>query len=656
MIQQLFIDGQLADINENTNVTFSIVSNLLTGAAEFKGNRSFTITLPFTVHNMRIIEQAQVVQVDSGFPYTFHGVEFIRDGIPIIQDGLGRLVSVTHDEISIAVTWGVRTAVDVLLAGDDKLSDLETPAYIEFHKDPQVTTYSDALIDDVFYAALDTELHGSVNDYYHTRVLMGGEKFDYTEVFSASSYLHPSVRVTWILGLLESKYGASVDWGDAMDDIGTLIVPLVSKIPNGTTYNNGFTATASDPQTTGGLNGNFIRFSVTRDSAIIAETTSSPASTQLTCATAFKGLIRYQFVMYINEADLVRVSWPVVRARYGYSLGLKVGSTWHWCQILPEGMTFLATEKIVSGKLTLYVTGWLNVEMAVGDTIAVRIAPISNGVTNPEIAADIHIQGGPIYVSEIVGKENEVQPGQLFPVEGNLPDIKPLDLIKFLAAVTGTFPVQASTSDTLVMRPVSALFDWDNAVDWSSRVFDMDNLPTARQNEFAVNGWAQHNWWRWKEDDTVAGDYDGSIDVDDDTLEQNREIFTFPFAASDNNNVPLYTTEVRNGVPETKYKKTQPRVMRLISGEGDEAVGFFDMDMKRIVQEKYGHLAESLSRPVIVTENIRMNDVELANFDESRAVYLRQHSAYFAVLEMAVKGNGTAEVKLLKLKKQQEEI
>jgi len=655
MIQQLFIDGQLADINENTNVTFSIVSNLLTGAAEFKGNRSFTITLPFTVHNMRIIEQAQVVQVDSEFPYTFHGVEFIRDGIPIIQDGLGRLVSVTHDEINIAITWGVRTAVDSLLTGDDTLADIETPAYIEFHQDPHVNTFNEALVNDVFYAALDTELHGSVNDYYHTHIVMGDEKFDYTEILSASSYLHPSVRVSWILNLLESQYGASIDWGDAMDDIGTMIVPLVSKIPNGTTYNNGFTATASDPQTTGGLNGNFIRFKVTRNSAIIAETTSSPASTQLTCATAFSGLIRYQFVMYIDEADLVRVSYPVMRARYGYSLGLRVGNDWHWCQILPEGMTFLA-DKIVSGKLTLYVTGWLNVEMAVGDIIAMRIAPITNGVTNPEIAADIHIQGGPIYVSEIVGKENEVQPGQLFPVEGNLPDIKPIDLVKFLAAVTGYFPVQKSTAGQLIMQPVSALFDWDNAVDWSNRVFDMDNLPTARQNEFAVNGWAQHNWWRWKEDGTVAGDYDGSIDVNDDALEQNREIFTFPFAASDNNNVPLYATEVKNGVPETKYKKVQPRVMQLMRGENGEAVGIFDMDMKRIIQEKYGHLAESLSRPVIVTENIRMNDVELANFDESRAVYLRQHSAYFAVLEMAVKGNGTAEVKLLKLKKQQEEI
>ena len=654
MIQQLYIDGQLADINENTNVTFTIKSNLLSGAADFVGNRSFTITIPFTVHNMRIIEHAQIVQSESGYPYMFHNVEFHRDGVPIIQGGLGRLVSVNNTEINIAVTWGVRTGVDALLAGGDTLADLETPAYIEFHQSPQVSTYDEALADDVFYAALDTIHHGSVNDYYHTHVVMGRGIYDYAEVLSASSFLHPSVRMKWLLDLVEAKYGCFISWGDAMDDIGTMIVPLVSKIPNGTTYNNGFTATAGEPSETGGLNGNFIRFTVTHNSAIIAETTSSPQSSVLTCATAFSGLIRYQFVMYINEADLVSVSYPIVRARYGYSLGLRVGGGWHWCQILPEGMTFLATENVVSGKLTLYVTGWLNVDMAANEIITMRIAPISNGVRNPEIASDIHIQGGPLYVSEIIGKENEVQPGQLFPVEGNLPEIKPLDLVKFLAAVTGVFPVQSSTTSRLIMQPVSALFDWDNAVDWSRKVLSDDDTPTAKNNEFAVNGWAQRNWWRWKDDETVNGDYDGSIDIDDDTLEQDRTAVEFPFAASDNNNVPMYTTEYRNGVPDTKYKKVQPRVLRLQRGENNEALGLFDMDMKRIIAEYYGDLAETLAKPVVINETIRINDVELANVDESRPIYLAQHGAYFALLELSVKGNGTADAKLLKLKKQEE--
>jgi hypothetical protein len=308
----------------------------------------------------------------------------------------------------------------------------------------------------------------------------------------------------------------------------------------------------------------------------------------------------------------------------------------------------------VSGKLTIYATGYLAVDMAVGDEIYMRIAPISGGVRDPEIASDLHVQGGPIYVSDIVGKENEVQPGQVYPVEDNLPAIKPIDLVKFLAAVTGVFPVQASTADELIMQPVEALFDWDNAVDWSSRVLSESDLPTAQENEYAVSGWAQQNWWRWKQDDTVVCDFDGSILVDDDTLEESRNVMEFPFAATDGNNIPMYTTESGTENNRTKFNKVEPRVLMMRRGESDEAVGYFDMDMKRILAERYGDLAETLSRPVVITETVRINDVELGSVDESRAIFIAQHGAYFALLELNVKGDGTAEAKLLKLKKQEE--
>ena len=652
MMQQLYIDGQLADLSENTEVPFTIQSNLLTGAAEFKGNRTLTVTLPATSHNRAIIEQAQVVQSGSDFPYLFHNVTYIRDGVPIITDGIGRLTSSTQDELRIAIVWGVRAAVDGLLGSEKSVADITTPAYIEFHSEPQVTAYNDALVDEVFYASLDTELHEGENTFYHTRVVFGRDIYDYTEEQPASPLLHPSVRMTWLLGQLENFYGVGIAWEDAMDIIGPMIVPLINKIPNDTTFNGGYKASSYEPSQMGGLAGNFIRFTTANQSPIIAAQ-ANPPENNLVCETAFKGVVKYSFVLYINEADLVSVSRPVMRAKYGYSIGLRVGNTWHWCPILPEGMTFLQ-DKVVGGRITLYATGYLAVEMAVGDILAARIGITHNGVFNPEIASDMHVQGGPLWVNEIVGTKNEVQPGQLYPVEGNLPDIKPIELIKFLAAVTGYFPVQLSTANMLVMRPVAAVFDWSNAVDWSDRVLAVTDEPMAAEKAFTVDSWAQHNWWKWKGDDTVLGDYDGSIDVEDETIEKDRTVLTFPFAATDGNNVPLYTKEQRNGIPEIKYKAVQPRVLNIEEGDNGEAVGYFDLDMKRILADYYGDLAATMRHPVVITETIRISDVELVMFDESRPVYIGQHGAYFAVLELNVNGKGTATAKLLKLKKQEE--
>lgn len=648
MMQQLYIDGQLADIAEDTNVTFSIVSNLLTGAADFKGNRSLTIALPATVRNRSIINMAQVVQGGGSYPYTFHNVDYYRNGVAIIQGGIGRLVSATPDKLNIAIVWGVRTAVEALLGSDKTLVSLPTTAAIRFHNASEVTDYDDALVDDVFYAAMDTELHEGENAYYHTHVVIGSDAYNYTEEQPASALLHPSVRMNWILSLMEEQYGVHVDWGNAMDDIDRMIVPLVKKIPNDTTYNYGFTASTSEPN-----GGNKIRFSITHASPIISQGQSVPEV--LTCATAFTGLAKYSLVLYINEADLVPVSRPIMRAKYGYSIGLLVGSTWHWCPIMPEGYTFLA-DKITGGRLTLYVSGYLNIEMAVDDVLMLAIGTTRNGIFDPNTAGDIHVQGGPLFIAEIIGKENEVQPGQMFPVEGNLPDIKPIDLVKFLAAVTGVFPAQASTTDTLVMCPVASVFDWNRIVDWSGRLLSPTARPVAANKAYAVDGWAQRNWWKWKEDDTVLGNYDGSIDVDDETLENDRDVVTFPFAATDGNNVPLYTKEVKQGgVVETKYKAVQPRVLNLIEGSSGEAVGMFDMDMKRILANYYGDLAATMKQPSVITETIHITDVELSQVDETRPIYIKQHGAFFALLELNVKGNHTAEAKLLKLTKRQEE-
>ena len=646
MIQQLYIDGQLADIAEDTNVTFSIVSNLLTGAADFKGNRSLTIALPATVRNRSIINMAQVVQGGGSYPYTFHNVDYYRNGVAIIQGGIGRLVSATPDKLNIAIVWGVRTAVEALLGSDKTLASLPTTAAIRFHNASEVTDYEDALVDDVFYAAMDTELHEGENAYYHTHVVIGSDTYNYTEEQPASALLHPSVRMNWILSLMESQYGVHIEWGDAMDDIDRMIVPLVKKIPNDTTYNYGFTASTSEPN-----GGNKIRFSITHASPIISQSVPEV----LTCATAFTGLAKYSLVLYINEADLVPVSRPIMRAKYGYSIGLLVGSTWHWCPIMPEGYTFLA-DKITGGRLTLYVSGYLNIEMAVDDVLMLAIGTTRNGIFDPNTAGDIHVQGGPLFIAEIIGKENEVQPDQMFPVEGNLPDIKPIDLVKFLAAVTGVFPVQASTTDTLIMCPVSDVFDWNRIVDWSGRLLSPTARPVAANKAYAVDGWAQRNWWKWKDDDTVLGNYDGSIDVDDETLENDRDVVTFPFAATDGNNVPLYTKEVKQGgVVETKYKAVQPRVLNLIEGSSGEAVGMFDMDMKRILSDYYGDLAATMQQPSVITETIHITDVELSQVDETRPIYIKQHGAFFALLELNVKGNHTAEAKLLKLTKRQEE-
>ena len=651
MMQQLYIDGKLADIGEGVDVALELKSNLLTGADNFSGNSSLTITLPTTVRNRDIISHADIVQGGGNVPYQFHNIEYYRNGVQIIRGGVGRLLSTKTDGIEIAIVWGIRSAIDALMEADDTLNAISTDAAITFNGTPITTPYADALTDEVFYAAMDVIRRTGVSNFT-MNMTTRTRTWESSSLEAAQGYIHPCVRMNWILSKLETMYSTTFDFGAAQTEIDAMIVPLITKVPNDITFSGGYKGSTHEPTTWG--SGNYVRFDQVHASPII--TTHATGVGYLECATSFSGAIRFRMVMWFDTSSLTHIAGPMYIPEYGYDIVFNVnGTPVQSCSIIGENSAIYADE-ITGAYVYFEVNGELPISMDVGDQLTMQIACIDGGVIDPSLGDGIHIQGGNIYITDVVS--DEVMPGQDFPVAGNLPDIKPIDLIKFLCAVTGTFPVQSSTASVLTFKPVADVFDWSHAEDWSRRLLSVTDRPVAAEKAYDVDGWAQQNWFKWKNDATVTGDYDGSINVDNETLEQTRDVITFPFAATDGNNIPMYTYERKwNGDTNSwdtdiKWSKVEPRVLQLIEGSAHQAVASFDMGMDNILASKYGDLAATMAQPSVITETIRISDVELAYVDESKAIYIGQHGAYFALLSLTTNGNETAEVKLLKLTKE----
>ena len=656
--QQLYIDGQLADLGDNTEVTLTHESNILTGAASFKSNHSLTVTIPATSRNRMLFGYADIVQSTTDEAYQWHTAEYTRNGVPIVSKGQCRLLKATHDSMEVAIVWGMKRAIDNILGGDMTIADIETDAAIEFHAQPQVSTYTDALTDEVFYAGMDMTRYMDELEYYHMHVAFENKSWDTNALMGASSYLHPSVRMNWILGKIEDINNVVIDFDDPFGDISTMIVPLISKIPNDITFNWGYMAHASEPTSWGGAAGNFIQLQTTHNSSIINEQTTDPASGVLTCQTAFNGLLRFSIYMYLD--NLVSIAYPIFRSRYGYRLDVSVQGRTQSCIIIPENSYFMAQERDSQGRIGFTIGGSLPIKMEVGDRLTMRITCISNGVADVFLSGGIHVNGGNVRINDIIGSLNEVQPTQQYPVEGNLPKIKVVDLIKFLCAVTGAFPVQASTDEVLSLKQIDDVFNWSRAVDWTDMLLSQNGEGIAEEVGYTPDGWAQQNWWRWKEDETVKGEYDGAIAVDDETVELSRDVMTFPFAATDGNNIPLYTSEYKyDSETQTwnttvKWNKVEPRVLHMDEDINGKAVGVFAGDMAQILSRYYFNLAATMSKPVVIMETVRMTDIQFIKLDETRPIYFAQHGAYFAMLSCELHQNGTAKVKLLKLKKQEE--
>lgn len=110
----LFIDGKLVDLDDNTKITLNFKSNIFTDLSKIVSNNSYTIKLPKTIRNQRIISHAELPSADSGYPRKYHDARYFRNGVEVIPTAKAVLISIS-DKIEIAMTWGNITALSSML-------------------------------------------------------------------------------------------------------------------------------------------------------------------------------------------------------------------------------------------------------------------------------------------------------------------------------------------------------------------------------------------------------------------------------------------------------------------------------------------------------------------------------------------------------------
>ena len=167
----------------------------------------------------------------------------------------------------------------------------------------------------------------------------------------------------------------------------------------------------------------------------------------------------------------------------------------------------------------------------------------------------------------------------------------------------------------------------------------------------------------------MKGHYDGDLRIDNETLDIEKVMYEFPFAATDGNTVPMYKIEKakksgegspftgnrgedKNEITKTKeppYSACKDRILRLREDGNGFAVAFFDINMQDILDNKYRDMIRTLQQPKMIKEKVKMRDLEILRFDETRPIYLAQYGAYFAATEIRATNSDTAEVTMLQL-------
>jgi len=402
MKKELFIDGVKVDLGEDTKITLNLKSNLFSDLGKIVSNNSYTIKLPKTVHNQRIIEHADMPSCSTGYPRKYHQARYFRNGVEIISNAKAVLLSVS-DTIDIAITWGNITVLAGIVENNKSLNEL---------------------VDNGYYMTWRREISNYQywNSFIVSDMNMGIRSFD------TLNYVHPSVRVRWILDRISADNELGFLFSNDIVEryISKLIVPLLTRHGRGFDVNNQFGLAA---RYNNGVRYDYYLTAILKDAyansflAVINAGTSNSGIKILKESTK----IRISARMFFDFASTVPVNPAFVvykvmdgRAEEVFSadaseLQGKGGQTWTAYFDFEDETSALSEGDIIYCAFRdtgYFVNNWGT------DSFSLTLAP---------------------YIDEAI-VEGQGSDGY-YPIIPNLPDIKQVDFIKTIAAISGTFVV-----------------------------------------------------------------------------------------------------------------------------------------------------------------------------------------------------------------------
>lgn len=600
---ELYINGVKADLGK-TDISLSYKSNLLTDISKIVSNSSYTIKLPKTANNMDLIECSHIPSSTSRYPYLKHKGTVLRNGIEIIKDANVVLLE-TGEFIEVALTWGNVTNFGSVVNDGKKLTDI-----------------SCGTVEGIDWVVWNNK--GS-NSGQFPLIDYGFNSGD------PNVWYRPVVTVKWILDKIQEESGITFNFpSDKLAFINKMIVPLLTNNDSQKLYDKypiKLTGAGVGLSLLLGYFGLNLVFNGDETQRYLGEdieyhqgiaTVKAYRVLYNSKETHIKGRIITIFtpnrvVLDYLYLDLYISLERVKRTKY--SSYQQYGDKW-------------AVEFNID-----YITDlWKNSVISLG---LIDEAGGFNTLSDLETSIDLDL---------ILSARGEVYFGEKFPFAPNLPDIKQIDFIKTVASMVGLFALPDGTNGIKFIPFDSLSANKSKAVDWTNRVIMAYRSVTPRSLKYTLDNIAQNNKFLYKEDDKVTGNYDGNIQVEDATIDYERDAIKLPFSACDEKNgvayIPLYSY---NG--ELKHNKANPRILLL-----DDTKGVFKgLDWTTLIANNYQTYKGLINDAKVVTEYIRLNSIELRDLEMDVPVYLAQYGCYLAIVEIKTKGNEVCECKLLKL-------
>lgn len=596
MTQELYINGQPADIG-SADITLEYVSGLFGDFSKISFSRSYTVKLPRTQRNAQILGFTGGPAQEPELARRYFSAGYIRNGVDLLGEAQAYLLGVTPDSYEAALVWNSAPELLAWKNSKLKLKDIQgLPDTAWPGSRAQAGTTSP-----VFYAGYASGL-----GTYSTE--------------RTKTAPHPCVTLYELLVRILDNAGIPHDieqtLGMELQNTALLVAPshkpdLRQEIASGA---------AAETMVYGKDDGRwwFTGWTTGWD---------SPYDPEFSAHVLQKG-----------TADTFRVLLNLRISSSSPQLYLEISNS---LRLYPQ-----TTDD--GGYLIDAVVDFKDLGVQdEGDYVSVAVKGLVSGGAYSLSKYDDTL---PIFAVMRVHDVLDAGHHGYFPTALNLPDIGQHDFLKGILALFGVAPV--ISGGVLHLEQYARFLGTGGAVDWTAKV---DMTEGIERLAYTLDGRAQKNVIRYKEDGLLSFSPDIVMEVEDDTLPDSADLASLPFAASEGGAAVHYEVESEYTDGSYVYKVSDVDIKPRVFGFDHDADGerFLTFPERLYgagnVAEHYAEYQEIIRRPVVLTAHVRLSELDLAALDFTRPVYLGQYGRYYYILKVQTSATDLCKVELIQI-------
>ena len=651
MIRQLIISGVEMDIAD-VEITRTYRTPFFTNVEQLRNDHTYTVNLPFTPKNMAVFGYANREDMFTTKPYDFLYADYYVDGLVIFRNAECRLLGVS-DTFEVEFVYGINRQKYLPLFSR-KINEIR-PNGTTILEDDWIVEWN-PVTGGMSYAGKFKYLNYFSGERESDFITNGTDIYTVTPPEPFASYLkemtqHPFILFNDIIDLIIADHNANTSNIDISTDIFDDIKDRLTNKGIILGGNKGEIDFSFEQLYLAGdyLNQNDIMYLSIYQStfATIPSIDVFYRSVAVLGAEKYPIQINFDLSLTSNDPDTVL---PIQ-----ISLYKQIGADITKVVDIP----YVSNTDAVTTYNTTY-----SLEAEAGAAYFFRIKCLDPlfgqaAITgNRKITFTHSIKNAlfsmlPTYsYSEVTGYYDCLM---------NLPDMTAMEFLQQMLIMTGQGFTYNQTGDLAISSPdiISNYLGLGVSTNWSGRI------SNVRSGVFNFNSNAQRNWFKFNNSDDVLHESKGYIDVYDNTLDSEKDLYSLNFDIAERNNgiaeLILYKQRVTESEKSgdvlksfsNEYQSKESAVVYDSSGNAivefvkPNDISVIETLRVGFINSYYQTYRKLIERPIIKEIEINLGFFESANIDFQKPIYVQEWGKYAVLLELTAPDNEVCTAKLL---------